>query len=95
MLRSPYDIWRQIVDGRPSASAELTRDLEFERSTLRRVRYSPMFQLLGDVASRVETTHLFDAGDEASPHLLDTAMKGRMQVQRRTRRRMKRAFELF
>lgn len=95
VLRGPYDAWRQIVDGRPSASAVLTRDLEFEGSTFRRLQYSPMFQLLGDVASQVETTHLFEAGDASPPRLLDTAMEGRMHVQRRTRRRVKRAFDLF
>ena len=94
VLGGPYDTWRQIVDGRPSASALLRGDLAFEGSTLRRMQYSPMFQLLGEVASEVETTHLF-VGEASSTPVLDRALEGRMRVQRRTRSGVDRALDLF
>lgn len=92
VLRGSFDTWKAIVDGRPSASAVLTGDLEFEGSTLRRMQYSPMFQLLGQTAAEVETTHLFEADDARRP-VLDTALKGRMLLQQRTHRGVKRAFD--
>lgn len=58
-VHGSYATWREIVDGRPSASAILTGDLRVEGSTLDTLQYATMFQLLGDVASDVETTHLF------------------------------------
>jgi putative sterol carrier protein len=93
VLRGPYETWKEIVDGRPSAAAVLSGDLAFEGDRLKRLRYSAMFQLLGDVAADVETTHLFETGDGSSTPLLDTAMRGRMYVQRHTRRRAKLAIE--
>lgn len=94
VLRGDYATWRSIVDGRPSASAVLVGELEFEGSTLRRMQYAPMFDLLGEIAARVETEHLF-VGEAAGTPVLDTAMKGRMHVQRRTRRHLKRTLDLF
>jgi putative sterol carrier protein len=61
-VRGSYDTWRDIVDGRPSASAMLTGDLRLESSALDALQYATMFQHLGDVASEVETVHLFDGG---------------------------------
>jgi putative sterol carrier protein len=61
-VRGSYDSWRDIVDGRPSASAMLTGDLRLESSALDALQYATMFQHLGDVASEVETVHLFDGG---------------------------------
>ena len=94
VLRGDYATWRSIVDGRPSASAVLLGELEFEGSTLRRMQYAPMFQLLGEVAAEVETTHLF-VGEASTSPVLDTAMKGRTRVQRRARRHLKRTLDLF
>jgi len=61
-VRGSYDTWREIVDGRPSASALLTGDLRIEGSHIAALQYATMLQLLGDVASDVETTHLFEGG---------------------------------
>jgi putative sterol carrier protein len=61
-VRGSYDTWRDIVDGRPSASAMLTGDLRLESSALDALQYATMFQHLGDVAGEVETVHLFDGG---------------------------------
>ena len=61
-VRGSYDTWRDIVDGRPSAAAMLTGDLRLESSALDALQYATMFQHLGDVASEVETVHLFDGG---------------------------------
>lgn len=94
VLRGDYATWRSIVDGRPSASAVLLGELAFEGSTFRRMQYAPMFALLGELAAEVETTHLFEAEAAGTP-LLDTAMRGRNRVQRRTRRSVQRALDLF
>lgn len=94
VLRGDYATWRSIVDGRPSASAVLVGELSFDGSILRRMQYAPMFGLLGEIAAEVETTHLF-AGEAAGTPLLDTAMRGRNRVQRRTRRCVQRALDLF
>lgn len=95
VLCGSYDTWRAIVDGRPSAAAVLGGDLEFEGSRLRRIQYSPMFQLLGDVASQVETTHLFESDATATTPLFDSAMRGRMLLQRGARRGVRRTFDLL
>lgn len=94
VLRGDYGTWRSIVDGRPSTAAVLTGELEFEGSTFRRVQYAPLFQLLGELAAEVETVHLFE-GSAASTPVLDTAVKGHVQVQRQTRRHLKRTLDLF
>lgn len=96
VLRGDYAVWQSIVDGRPSAAAVLTRELAFEGGTLRRMQYAPMFGLLGELAAEVETEHLFEGADGGSPTpVLDTAMAGRAQVQRRTRHGLRRTLDLF
>lgn len=94
VLRGDIATWRSIVDGRPSAAAVLTRELELEGSTLRRMRYAPMFALLGELAAEVETEHLFPVEGSSTP-VLDTAMKGHVRIQRRGRRHLKRTLDLF
>lgn len=93
VLRGSFDTWKAIVDGRPSASAVISGDLDFEGNRLRRMRYSPMFQMLGQTAADVETTHLFEADDDTRRPVLDTALKSRMYVQQRTHRGFKRALQ--
>jgi putative sterol carrier protein len=95
VMRGTYEVWRDIVDGRPSSSAVLSRDLTVSGNRLRRLRYAPMFQLLGSVASEVETTHLFEGGDSTATPLLDTAMRGRMVAERETHRSVKRTLNLL
>ena len=70
-VRGSYDTWRDIVDGRPSASALLTGDLRLTGSTLDAVQYATMFQYLGDVAGEVETVHLFEGGSGSPTDVLD------------------------
>ena len=82
-VRGSYDTWRDIVDGRPSASALLTGDLRVEGSQLEWLQYATMFQLLGDVAGRVETTHLFEGGStSAGSVLVDEAVRHPAAVHR-------------
>lgn len=95
VMRGPYEVWRDIVDGRPSSSAVLSRDLTVSGNRLRRLRYAPMFQLLGEVASEVGTTHLFKGGDATATPLLDIAMQGRMVAERETHRSIKRTLNLL
>ncbi|QLD87570.1 sterol carrier protein [Natronomonas salina] len=94
VLRGEYGTWRSVVDGRPSTAAVLTGELAFEGSTVRRVQYAPMFQLLGELAAEVETVHLFEGRASSTP-VLDTAVRGHARVQRQTRRHLKRTFDLF
>ncbi|WP_254841259.1 sterol carrier protein [Natronomonas marina] len=95
VLRGSYDVWRSIVDGRPSSSAVLSGDLAFEGNRVRRLRYAPMFGMLGDAAADVETTHLFPAEETPSQPVLDTAMRGRSLLERQVHRRVKRTVDLL
>jgi putative sterol carrier protein len=92
-VRGSYDTWRDIVDGRPSASALLTGDLRLKGSTLEAVQYATMFQYLGDVASEVETTHLFEGGS-GSPGdvLVNEAVRHPAALHRIAHRQAVRAF---
>jgi putative sterol carrier protein len=82
-IRGSYVTWREIVDGRPSASALLTGDLRVEGSQLGWLQYATMFQLLGDVASQVETTHLFEGNSpSAGDVLVDEAVRHPAAVHR-------------
>ncbi len=92
-VRGSYATWRDIVDGRPSASALLTGDLRIEGSHLDALQYATMFQLLGDVASDVETTHLFEGGS-ASPGdvILNEAVRHPAAVHRFAHRQAVRTF---
>jgi putative sterol carrier protein len=69
-VRGSYRTWREVVDGRPSASALLTGDLRVEGNQLEWLQYVTMFQLLGDVASEVETTHLFETEPQSTGSVL-------------------------
>lgn len=86
VLRGSYDTWAAIVDGRPSSSAVLSGDLAFEGNRIKRLRYAPMFGMLGDLAADVETTHIFPPAESASDPVLDTVMRGRSLVERQVLR---------
>lgn len=83
VIRGPYEIWKQIVDGRPAASAMLTGDLSIDGNWVRTVQYGAVLQLLGDIAANVETVHLFD-GDRPSADraLVDGAMRAPLRAHR-------------
>ena len=92
-VRGSYRTWRDIVDGRPSASALLTGDLRVEGNQLEWLQYVTMFQLLGDVASEVETTHLFEAEPQsASSVLVDEAVRHPASIHRVVHRQAVRTF---
>lgn len=92
-IRGSYGTWREIVDGRPSASALLTGDLRIEGSHVEWLQYATMFQLLGDVASEVETTHLFEGGSTSPADvLLDEAVRTPAAVHRFAHRQAVRTF---
>ena len=92
-IRGSYDTWRDIVDGRPSASALLTGDLRLQGSAIDAVQYATMFQCLGEVASDVETVHLFEGGS-GSPGdvLLNEAVRHPAAVHRFAHRQAVRTF---
>lgn len=96
VIRGRYDAWRQVVDGRPPASALLAGDLVLEGNGFYQLRYSAMFQLLGELAADVETTHLFD-GRRGSPAdlVLDQAVRQPALVQRTAERQFVRTLDLF
>lgn len=96
VIRGRYDVWRQIVDGRPPASAILSGDLAIEGNGFHQLRYSAMFQLLGELAADVETTHLFE-GRRQSPadRVLDEAVRQPALVQRTAERQFARTLNLF
>lgn len=82
-VRGSYGTWRDIVDGRPSASALLTGDLTVEGGGLEWLQYATMFQLLGEIASRVETTHLFESeSTSVGDVLVDEAVRHPAAVHR-------------
>lgn len=94
VLRGSYEAWHAIVDGRPSASAVLTGDLAFEGNRIKRLRYAPMFGILGDVAADVETTHLFPASASSGEPVLNTAMRCRLLLERQVLRRVSAPLDL-
>ena len=95
-VRGDYGTWRAVVDGRPSASAFLTGNLRVEGNRVRWLRYAAMFQLLGDVAGRVETTHLFERSSPSPGSLLvDEAVRLPAAVHRFARRQTLRTLGLF
>lgn len=96
VIRGSYPTWRDIVNGRPAASAIMQRDLAIEGTFHRRVQYSAMFQTLGDVAADVESVHLFD-GASRSPgeRLFDEAMTHSTFVHKNTHRHISRSLNLF
>ena len=96
VVRGDYDVWRQVVEGRPAAAALLSGALVLEGPALYQMRYSAMFQLLGDLAADVETTHLFE-GSRGSPAdwVLDQAVRQPAFLQRTAERSLSRTLSLF
>ena len=95
-VRGDYGTWRAVVDGRPSASAFLTGDLRIAGNRVQWLRYAAMFQLLGDVAARVETTHLFERSSPSPGSLLvDETVRYPAAVHRFARRQTLRTLGLF
>ena len=87
VIRGDHTVWRQIIDGRPAASALLSNDLTIEGSWFRLGQYAAVPQLLGEIAAEVETVHLFDGEDgSASDALLDEAVRTPVAVQRLAQR---------
>ena len=96
VIRGDYDVWRQVVDGRPPASAILGGDLAVEGNQLYQLRYSAMFQLLGELAADVETTHLFEGrGGSSTDWMLDQAVRQPAVIQRTAERQVARTLNLF
>ena len=92
-VRGSYGTWREVVDGRPSTSALLTGDFRVEGNQLRGLQYVTMFQLLGDVASEVETTHLFETEPQsAGSVLVDEAVRHPASIHRFAHRQAVQAF---
>ncbi|MFT4884213.1 MAG: putative sterol carrier protein [Natronomonas sp.] len=82
-LSGTYETWRSIVDGRPALSAMLQGDLDVDGSRTRQLQYFAMFQLLGDIAADVETTHVFSDGASAPTEVvLDNAVRPTVLLQR-------------
>jgi putative sterol carrier protein len=96
VVRGDYAVWRQVVDGRPPASALLSGDFVVEGPLLHRLRYSAMFQLLGELAADVETTHLFESeGGTPADWMLDQAVRQPAFLQRTLERNVSRTLNLF
>ena len=92
-VRGSYDAWRDVVDGRPSTSALLTGDLRLQGSAIDAVQYATMFQCLGEVASDVETVHLFEGGSASTGDvLLNEAVRHPAAVHRFAHRQAVRTF---
>lgn len=96
VVDASYDTWRQIIDGRPVASALLTGDIDVSGNHLRQVQYSAMFQLLGEIAADVDTTHLFE-GQRSTPGtaVIDEAVRQPARIQRTAQRQVTRTLDLF
>jgi putative sterol carrier protein len=94
VLRGPYTTWRRIVDGRPPMSAVLNGNMTVQGDLLQQVRYSPLLNLLGEVAAEVETTHLFE-GEPLSlgEQLLDQPVEQSAAIQRTAHRQVSRMFD--
>lgn len=96
VVRGDYGVWRQLVDGRPPASAILGGDLVVEGNQLYQLRYSAMFQLLGELAADVETTHIFRGrGGSSTDWVLDQAVRQPAAIQRTAERQVARTLNLF
>ena len=95
-VRGRYDTWRRIVDGRPPAAAMLSGDLALEGNQLLQLRYSAMFQLLGELAASVETAHLFEGrGGSSADWMLDQAVRQPAILQRTAERQFSRTLDRF
>lgn len=96
VLRGPYGAWRGIVDGRSPEAAILRGDLEIEGKTIELVQWAPVFQLLGENAADVETTHLFE-GDAQSTgeRVFEQAVSQPAFLHRTARREISRSLNRF
>ncbi|MFQ3319047.1 MAG: hypothetical protein ACI8UR_000206 [Natronomonas sp.] len=82
-ISGSYGTWRQIVDGRPAASAILSGDLHVEGSRPRQLQYFAVLQLLGDLAAEVETDHIFEKPSSSpSDVVVDNAVRQPVIFQR-------------
>lgn len=82
-IRGSYETWRSIVDGRPALSAMLQGDLTVDGNRARQLQYFAMFQLLGDIAADVETTHVFaESSSDPSEMVIDNAVRPTVLIQR-------------
>jgi hypothetical protein len=94
VLRGPYTTWRRIVDGRPPMSAVINGNLTVQGDLLQQMRYSPLLNLLGEIAAEVETTHLFE-GEPLSlgEQLLDQPVEQSAAIQRTAHQQVSRMFD--
>lgn len=61
----------------------LQGDLDVDGSRARQLQYFAMFQLLGDIAADVETTHVFSKGAaDPSEFVIDNAVRPTVTIQR-------------
>jgi hypothetical protein len=83
VLEAPWNVWQGIIDGRPATSAVLSGDLSVETDGPLGPQTLTILQLLGDVASDVETTFLFEQPRRSMPDLvLDEAVRQPAAVQK-------------
>ena len=95
-VRATCGAWQRLVDGRPALSAFLSGDLHIEGNPTRIAQHATVFHLLADVASEVETTHLFPQVPEPpAERLLDEALRGPIRVQQAMQRNAMRPARLF
>lgn len=60
VLRGSYETWQAIVNGElDPIPAVMSGDLEIEGNMQRVLQYADATQLLGEISSDIETTHLF------------------------------------
>jgi putative sterol carrier protein len=83
VVSGPCRTWQEIVDGRPAASAVLNGDLTIEGNTLLQLQNTAVLQLLGNIATDVDTTHLFERSrSPLSAVVLDEAVRHPLAIQR-------------
>lgn len=89
VFRGSYETWRQLIDGEIPLFAMIRGDLEVEGSRMRLLQYFAATQLLGEIATRIETTHLF--GRENRPHEESGRVEQSLTVSRFAYREVNRA----
>jgi len=83
VFRGPCSTWQQIVEGRPALSALLTGDMVIESVGLHQFQYTTVLQLFGEVATDVETTHIYrDPDSSLADFFLDETIRQPVTVQR-------------
>lgn len=81
-LRASCRTWQQIVSGRPATSALLSGDLRVTGNSLFDLQSPTLLQLLGDLATDVETTHIFgEPSSSFSDFVLDTTVRQPVALQ--------------